>query len=51
MSLFEQLESDLITALKAGEKQKVTVLSGLKSDLKYKKIEKTTQNIMYISFR
>lgn len=40
MSLFKKLEEDLITALKAGEKEKVTVLRGLKSDLKYKKIDK-----------
>lgn len=39
MSLLKQIDQDLIQALKAGEKDKVTVLRGLKSDLKYKQIE------------
>ncbi len=40
MSLLKQIDKDLIEALKAGEKEKVTVLRGLKSDLKYRRIDK-----------
>ena len=40
MSLMAQIDKDLITALKAGEKEKVTLLRGLKSDIKYRRIEK-----------
>jgi uncharacterized protein len=40
MSLLAKIDSDLITALKAGEKEKVTLLRGLKSDIKYRQIEK-----------
>ncbi len=40
MSLLAKIDSDLITALKAGEKDKVTLLRGLKSDIKYRKIDK-----------
>lgn len=36
----KQIDKDLIEALKAGEKKKVTVLRGLKSDLKYCRIDK-----------
>ncbi len=39
MSLFEQIDQDIIKALKAGDKNRLTVLRGLKSDLKYKQIE------------
>jgi uncharacterized protein YqeY len=39
MSIAKQLDQDIIKALKAGEKQKLTVLRGLKSDLKYKQID------------
>lgn len=39
MSLFEQIDKDMMQALKGGEKERLTVLRGLKSDLKYKKIE------------
>lgn len=39
MTLIEKIDEDLIKALKAGEKQKATVLRGLKSDFKYKKID------------
>ncbi|KAA3632641.1 MAG: GatB/YqeY domain-containing protein [Calditrichaeota bacterium] len=39
MPLFAQIDEDIIKALKAGEKEKLTVLRGLKSDLKYKQIE------------
>ena len=39
MTLLEQINSDLIKALKAGEKAKTTLLRGLKSDIKYKEIE------------
>lgn len=38
MSIIKQLDEDLIKALKAGEKLKLSVLRGLKSDLKYKQI-------------
>ena len=39
MSLAETIDEHLIEAMKAGDKKKVTVLRGLKSDLKYKQIE------------
>lgn len=39
MSLFKKIDEDIIKALKGGEKEKLTVLRGLKSDLKYKQIE------------
>jgi len=39
MSLFEQVDKDMMKALKDGDKDRLTVLRGLKSDLKYKKIE------------
>jgi uncharacterized protein YqeY len=40
MSIIKKIDNDLIRALKAGEKEKATVLRGLKSDIKYKNIEK-----------
>lgn len=40
MSLFETIDKDIITALKAGEKSRLTLLRGLKSDLKYAKLDK-----------
>ncbi|MEW5925274.1 MAG: GatB/YqeY domain-containing protein [Candidatus Zixiibacteriota bacterium] len=40
MSLSKKIDDDLIKALKAGEKDKVTLLRGLKSDIKYRRIEK-----------
>ncbi len=40
MALFEKIDQDMIEALKAGEKDRLTVLRGLKSDLKYKQIDK-----------
>ncbi len=40
MSLLDRIDSNLITALKSGEKEKTTVLRGLKSELKYKLIDK-----------
>jgi len=40
MSLFEKINDDMKEALKAGEKERLTVLRGLKSDLKYKQIDK-----------
>lgn len=39
MSIFEQIDKDTIKALKDGDKQRLIVLRGLKSDLKYKQIE------------
>jgi len=40
MTLFEKINQDMIQALKAGEKERLTLLRGLKSDLKYKQIDK-----------
>jgi uncharacterized protein YqeY len=40
MALFEKIDHDMIEALKAGEKDHLIVLRGLKSDLKYKRIDK-----------
>jgi uncharacterized protein len=40
MSLLETLNSDLIVALKKGDKVRAEVIRGLKSDIKYKEIEK-----------
>ncbi len=40
MSLLQRIDEDLIKALKGGDRFKATVLRGLKSDIKYKKIEK-----------
>lgn len=40
MSLFERIDKDIIVALKAGEKDRLTLLRGLKSDLKYAKLDK-----------
>lgn len=40
MSLLETLNSDLIVALKKGDKNRTEVIRGLKSDIKYKEIEK-----------
>jgi hypothetical protein len=39
MSLLEQIDKDIIEALKGGDKARLTVLRGLKSDLKYKQID------------
>jgi uncharacterized protein len=38
VSISERIDKDIIKALKAGEKEKLTVLRGLKSDLKYRQI-------------
>jgi uncharacterized protein YqeY len=40
MSLLETLNSDLIVALKEGDKVGAEVIRGLKSDIKYKEIDK-----------
>ena len=40
MSLLKRIDEDLIKALKNRENDKVTLFRGLKSDIKYKKIEK-----------
>jgi len=40
MALFEQINSDLITSMKAGDKDRSTTLRSLKSALKYRQIEK-----------
>ncbi|MBD3257452.1 GatB/YqeY domain-containing protein [candidate division GN15 bacterium] len=39
MSIINRIDQDIKEALKAGEKDKLTVLRGLKSDFKYKQIE------------
>ncbi|PKK82848.1 MAG: hypothetical protein CVT49_11705 [candidate division Zixibacteria bacterium HGW-Zixibacteria-1] len=39
MSLSKKIDDDLIKAMKGGEKDKVTLLRGLKSDIKYRRIE------------
>lgn len=39
MTLLERLDSDIKEAMKSGEKEKLTVLRGLKSDIKYKQID------------
>ncbi len=39
MSLVDRIDEDMKKALKAGEKEKLTVLRGLKSDLKYRQID------------
>ena len=40
MSIIKKIEEDLITALKSKDSFTATVLRGLKSDLKYKQIDK-----------
>ncbi len=40
MSLLANIDKDIAEALKAREKEKVTVLRGLKSDIKYRQIDK-----------
>lgn len=39
MSLIDQIEQEMKEALKAGQKERLSVLRGLKSDFKYKQIE------------
>ena len=39
MSIIEQIDQDTIKALKGGDKERLTVLRGLKSALKYKQID------------
>ena len=39
MTLIERIDQDMKEALKAGQKLRLTVLRGLKSDFKYKQIE------------
>ena len=40
MSLFDKINQDIIEALKSGEKERLTVLRGLKSVLKYARLDK-----------
>ena len=40
MSLIEKIDEDIKKALKAGEKETLTALRGLKSDIKYRQIDK-----------
>lgn len=39
MTLIERVDSDIKEALKAGDKERLVVLRGLKSDFKYRQIE------------
>jgi uncharacterized protein len=39
MPLFDQIDNDMKEALRAGQKERLSILRGLKSDLKYKVIE------------
>lgn len=39
MRIVEQIDSEIIKALKSGKKDKLAVLRGLKSDLKYRQID------------
>lgn len=52
MSSIEHIDSQIKQALKSGEKEKLTVLRGLKSDLKYRQIEKhddlTEEDVMAV---
>lgn len=41
MSILKQIDQELVKALKAGDRDKATVLRGLKSDIKYAQIEKS----------
>lgn len=43
MSLLEKIDQDMKKALKAGEKERLTVLRGLKSELKYRQIDKADE--------
>ena len=45
MSLIERIDQDVKEAMKAGQKDKLTVLRGLKSDIKYKQIELTAASM------
>ncbi|MFQ6009093.1 MAG: GatB/YqeY domain-containing protein [Candidatus Zixiibacteriota bacterium] len=43
MNLLEKIDQDMKQALKAGNKDKLTVLRGLKSDLRYRQIDKADE--------
>lgn len=45
MSLLERIDQDLIKALKSGEKDATTTLRGLKSDIKYYKINNSLKDL------
>ncbi|MCK4657079.1 MAG: GatB/YqeY domain-containing protein, partial [candidate division Zixibacteria bacterium] len=40
MSVFERINSDLVSAMKAGDKGRTVTLRGLKSAIQYRKIDK-----------
>lgn len=40
MSILERINSDLVSAMKAGDKERTLALRGLKSAIKYREIEK-----------
>lgn len=40
MSIFERINSDLVSAMKAGDKERTIALRGLKSAIKYREIDK-----------
>ncbi|MCK4301625.1 MAG: GatB/YqeY domain-containing protein, partial [candidate division Zixibacteria bacterium] len=52
MSLIEKIDQQMKEALKAGEKERLIVLRGLKSELKYKQIDKrddlTEQDVLAV---
>jgi len=45
MSLLEQIDKDLIKALKGGDRMAAETLRGLKSDIKYYQIEKKLEDL------
>lgn len=45
MSLQKRIDEDLIKALKSGEKENVTTLRGLKSDIKYYRIDNQIEEL------
>jgi uncharacterized protein len=44
MSIIERIDKDTVSAMKGGDKERVVVLRGLKSDLKYKMINVGREN-------
>jgi len=44
MSIIERIDKDTVLAMKGGDKERVVVLRGLKSDLKYKMINVGREN-------
>jgi uncharacterized protein len=46
MSIIERIDKDTVTAMKGGDKERVVVLRGLKSDLKYKMISVGREKVL-----